>query len=43
MSGIDLDPASSEITNKTVKAKVFYAKNNCELDKEWKCVAKSSI
>ena len=35
MTSIDLDPASNEIANKTVKAKVFYSKDNCGLDKEW--------
>ena len=35
MSSIDLDPASNELANKTVKAKAFYTKNNCGLDKEW--------
>ena len=35
MGSIDLDPASSEIANKTVKAKWFYTKDNNGLEKEW--------
>jgi phage N-6-adenine-methyltransferase len=32
---IDLDPASSEIANRIVKAETFYTKENSGLDKNW--------
>lgn len=35
MGGIDLDPASSETANQTVRAKDFYTKDNCGLQAEW--------
>lgn len=35
MGRIDIDPASSEIANKTVNASVYYSKNNSGLDKVW--------
>ena len=33
---IDLDPASSELANETVKAKVFYTKDDDGLSKDWR-------
>lgn len=36
MGGIDLDPASSKVANKTVKARQFYAQANNGLTKKWK-------
>jgi phage N-6-adenine-methyltransferase len=33
---IDLDPASSDIANKTVKAKTYYTKQDNGLEKEWR-------
>jgi phage N-6-adenine-methyltransferase len=35
MGSIDLDPASSDLANKTVKAAVFYSKEDNGLDKSW--------
>lgn len=35
MNGIDLDPASSDIANKSVQATVYYTQDNSGLDKEW--------
>ena len=35
MGSIDTDPASSEIANKTVRAEVYYTKDNDGLLKEW--------
>ena len=35
MGSIDLDPASSEIANRTVKAPNFYTKEDGGLDKPW--------
>jgi ParB family chromosome partitioning protein len=35
MGGIDLDPASNEWAQKTVKAKVYYTKEDNGLDKPW--------
>ena len=35
MGEIDLDPASSEIANKTVQAKTYYTKTDNGLDKAW--------
>lgn len=35
MGGIDLDPASCETANKTVKATKYYSKNNDGLSKKW--------
>jgi len=36
MNGIDLDPASCEIANRTVKAARYYTKEDSGLDHEWK-------
>ncbi len=36
MGSIDLDPASSEIANKTVKATTFYSKKDDGLEKIWR-------
>lgn len=35
MGSIDTDPASSELANKTVKANVYFTKDNDGLSKEW--------
>lgn len=35
MGGIDVDPASNEHANKTVRAATFYTKANSGLDKDW--------
>lgn len=35
MGGIDTDPASSKIANKTVKAKTFYTVENDGVEQEW--------
>lgn len=35
MGEIDLDPASSELANKTVRAEKFYTINSDGLTKEW--------
>jgi hypothetical protein len=35
LGGIDLDPASSEIANRTVKAKIFYTESDDGLSKDW--------
>jgi hypothetical protein len=35
MGSIDLDPASSELANKTVRSAVFYSKEDNGLDKPW--------
>lgn len=35
MGSIDCDPASSEVANKTVKAKIFYTKDDDGLSKTW--------
>jgi ParB family chromosome partitioning protein len=36
MGGIDCDPASSEIANRTVKAKKFFDKDENGLEQKWK-------
>jgi len=36
MGAIDIDPASSELANKTVKAHIFYTAQENGLDKEWR-------
>ena len=36
MGGIDIDPASSEIAQRRVKAKVYYTRKTNGLDHEWK-------
>ena len=36
MGTIDLDPASNDIAQKTVKAKEYFTKKNCGLSKTWK-------
>jgi phage N-6-adenine-methyltransferase len=35
MGSINLDPASSDIANKSVQANVYYTQDNSGLDKEW--------
>lgn len=35
MGSIDIDPASSELANKTVKATVFFSKDDCGLNRDW--------
>jgi len=35
MGSIDIDPASSELANKTVKATVFFSKDDCGLTRDW--------
>ena len=35
MGGIDLDPASSDLDNKTVQVERYYTIDNSALDKEW--------
>jgi len=35
MGVIDVDPASSDVANETVKAKKFYTSDNTGLDKKW--------
>lgn len=35
MGGIDLDPATSELANKTVQASMFYTKDDDGLSREW--------
>ena len=36
MGGIDVDPASNDLAQKTVKAKIYYTAETNGLDKEWK-------
>ena len=36
LDGIDLDPASNEIANKTVKAKTYFTKEDNGLTKDWR-------
>lgn len=35
MGSIDLDPASSEVANRKVKASIFYTEKDNSLEKEW--------
>ena len=35
LKNIDLDPASNNLANKTVKAKKFFAANDCPLERNW--------